>query len=200
MSDFLNRSKEIKKHGQKLPHWEQGDAIQFVTFRLADALPAVKLRIWREARDIWKHHHPEPWSEDEEKEYHQKFTAQLERWLDQGSGSCILRDPKKRAPLEEALMKFQGDRVEHFSWVIMPNHAHLLFKPMAPLEKLLQAWKGVSARRIGQGSIWQENYRDTIMRDGKHFENAVRYIRRNPAKLRASDFTLWESERAKSVT
>ncbi len=82
----------------------------------------------------------------------------------------------------------------------MPNHAHLLFKPMAPLEKLLQAWKGVSARRIGQGSIWQENYRDTIMRDGKHFENAVRYIRRNPAKLRASDFTLWESERAKSVT
>ena len=83
-------------------------------------------------------------------------------------------------------------------WVIMPNHVHLLFQPLKPLGILLQAWKSVSAKLIGHGSIWQANYRDTLIRDGDHFANAVRYIRRNPikAKLRADSFTLWQGERA----
>lgn len=60
----------------------------------------------------------------------------------------------------------------------------------------MKSWKGVSARRIGKGSIWQKGYRDTMIRDAGHFANAVRYIRRNPAKLRPDTFTLWQSERA----
>ncbi len=98
-------------------------------------------------------------------------------------------------------MRFQGARVEHHAWVIMPNHVHLLFKPLDPLEKLIQAWKSVSAKRIGEGSIWQPNYRDTLIRGEEHFRNVVRYIRNNPARavLKPSDFTLWEGERAKAV-
>ena len=63
----------------------------------------------------------------------------------------------------------------------------------------MQAWKGISARRIGQGSIWQRNYRDTLIRDAEHFANAVRYFRRNPAKLPAKRYTLWQSPRAASI-
>ena len=199
MSEFLNGSEEIDMHGVKLPHWQQGEVMQFVTFRLGDALPQAKLRIWKEERNIWKSHHPEPWSQDDEKEYHSRFTAQLERWLDQGAGSCIFRDTDKRLLLENVLMKFQGERIEHHSWIIMPNHVHLLFRPLAPLEKLIQSWKGVSARKIGFGSIWQVNYRDTMIRDVRHFSNAVRYIRRNPVKLNALYYTLWESERAQAI-
>lgn len=98
-------------------------------------------------------------------------------------------------------MHFQGERVEHQAWVIMPNHVHLLFKPIAPIEKLVQAWKSVSAKRIGKGSIWQPNYRDTLIRNREHFANAVRYIRRNPvkAKLKDEEFTFWQSERARLI-
>lgn len=195
----MDRSSEIGKHGGKLPHWQQDGRMQFVTFRLADAMPKMKMRIWKESRDNWLRHHPKPWDEDTEREYAEGFTERLERWLDQGSGSCIFRDEGKRAILENVLMKFQGERVEHHSWVIMPNHVHLLFKPMEPLEDLMKAWKGVSARLIGEGSIWQENYRDTMIRDGRHFSNAVRYIRRNPMRLGAGEFSLWESERARAV-
>jgi hypothetical protein len=67
------------------------------------------------------------------------------------------------------------------------------------MEKLIQAWKGVSARKMGHGRIWQKNYRDTMIRDGEHFANAVRYVRRNPAKLRPGTFTLWEGEKARAV-
>ena len=83
----------------------------------------------------------------------------------------------------------------------MPNHVHALFSPFTDLGALVGAWKSASARRIGLGSLWQRNYRDTLIRDGEHFANAVRYIRRNPekARLRDSEFTLWESERAQRV-
>lgn len=91
--------------------------------------------------------------------------------------------------------------MEHHSWVIMPNHVHLLFRPVEPIAKLVQAWKSVSAKRMGKGTIWQPNYRDTLIRDGEHFANAVRYIRKNPgkARLREGQFTLWEGERARAV-
>jgi len=70
---------------------------------------------------------------------------------------------------------------------------------MYPLNKLMQVWKGVAARRLGRGSIWQKNYRDTLIRDASHFANAVRYIRRNPANLKPGTFTLWESDRALAI-
>ena len=36
MADFLDESGEIQKHGTKLPHWQQGEVMQFVTFRLGE--------------------------------------------------------------------------------------------------------------------------------------------------------------------
>ena len=197
--NYLNLSDEILKHGQELPHWQQGDAMQFVTFRLADSMPAAKLREWKDGRDAWLLVHPKPWTPDEEKDYQKRFIWHLEGLLDEGAGSCLLKVPANRDFLEASLMCFHGAKVEHQAWVIMPNHVHLIFTPLSPLEKLIQAWKGVSARKIGQGRIWQKNYRDTMIRDGAHFANAVRYIRRNPAKLRAGTFTLWEDPRAQAV-
>lgn len=67
------------------------------------------------------------------------------------------------------------------------------------MAELIKIWKGVSARKIGQGNIWQKNYRDTLIRDSIHYANAVRYIRRNPAKLNPGEFSLWQSERAQGV-
>jgi len=199
MSEFLDGEEEILKHGDQLPHWQQGEVMQFVTFRLGDAMPAGKLAIWSEQRELWRAVHPESWDEKTRSEYHRKFSSQLEKWLDQGHGSCLLKNVDNRTKLEEVLMHDDDSRVEYHAWVIMPNHLHLLFMPKYPLPKLIAAWKSISARRIGQGSIWQRNYRDTLIRDSSHFANAVRYIRRNPANLSADTFTLWESERAAGI-
>jgi hypothetical protein len=199
MSEFYDPSGETRKHGDKLPHWQQDGVMQFITFRLGDALPQDKLDQWNAGRKVWLTHHPVPWTPEVEREYHREFTMKLERWLDEGAGSCILRDGDQRKILEDVLMHDHGGKAEHLSWVIMPNHVHLLFIPHAPLEKLIQTWKGVAGRRFGMGSVWQKNYRDTLIRDADHFANVVRYIRRNPAKLPAGTFTLWESPRALAV-
>ncbi|MFU8894357.1 MAG: transposase [Luteolibacter sp.] len=202
MGEFYNPDDITAKHGAKLPHWQQAETMQFVTIRLGDAMPQGKLRHWKDEVDAWRQHHPEPWTEEVRKEYHRRFTKQLEDWLDAGAGSCLLADAAARAVLEETLMRDHETRAVHHAWVIMPNHAHLLFTPQVPLEALMKSWKGVSARRIGKGSIWQRGYRDTMIRDGEHFANAVRYIRRNPRNprnLRAGEYSVWEGERAKQV-
>jgi type I restriction enzyme R subunit len=199
--DFFDPSRYVEKHGDKLPHWQQDGVMQFVIFRLGDAIPREKLLLWIEQRKIWLTHHPQPWDAATEASYQKEFIGRLERWLDQGAGSCLFRDPSARDILAGALMNFQGDRVEHHAWVVMPNHVHLLFTPGVPLEKLIQAWKSTSARPIGKGGIWQRNYRDTLIRDADHIANAVRYIRKNPLKanLPASAFSLWQSPRAERL-
>ncbi len=199
MADFLDPKGEIQKHGSDLPHWQQGEAMQFVTFRLRDSMPANKLKTWQEQHQAWLALNPKPWAPETLRTYHRCFTSKLENWLDQGAGSCLLQDPSNRQILEDALMRFQGEKVVHHAWVIMPNHVHLLFSPRQPIDKLIQAWKCVSARHIACGSIWQKNYRDTLIRDATHFAKAVRYIRRNPSKLLAHSFSLWQGPLAEAV-
>lgn len=199
MPDFLKPDREIRKYGDRLPHWQQGEAMQFVTFRLGDALPARKVADWMEKRRIWRLNHPEPWNEKVKAAYERRFTWRIERWLDHGAGGCLLREQAAREILAGVLMRFDGSRVRHHAWVIMPNHVHLLFSPVDPLDALIRIWKSTSAVKIGKGEIWQRNYRDTMIRDGEHFANAVRYIRRNPRRLRSTDFTLWESDRVRET-
>jgi putative transposase len=201
-ADYLNPDRPIDKHGDKLPHWQQGEVMQFVTFRLGDALPKAKITLWKEQRRLWLSTNPKPWAAETEREFHRRFTAKFEVWLDQGAGSCLLKEPEARGHLSESLMRFQGEKVRHHAWIIMPNHVHLLFTPLIPLPKLIEAWKSVSAKAIGHGPIWQRNYRDTLIRDVDHFINSVRYIRRNPLKamLPEDAFTLWQSERAAAIS
>lgn len=197
--DFLNARRQIEFHGSDLPHWQQDEALQFVTFRLGDSLPTSQLRLWQSERNTWLAKYPEPWSAETQREYDKLFSVRFEKWLDAGHGSCLLAEPTHRCVLVAVLDYDQPARVEFISWVIMPNHVHLLFRPKYPLPELIKAWKGISARRIGKGPIWQRNYRDTLIRDASHLGRVVRYIRRNPAALEAGRFELWESERAKAI-
>lgn len=58
--DYLHPDHEIRKHGDKLPHWQQGEVMQFVTFRLGDALPKEKVRKWIMQSKAWKSTNPPP--------------------------------------------------------------------------------------------------------------------------------------------
>ncbi len=53
MRMFLSWEKEIQRHGDRLPHWQQELGTQFVTFRLGDAMPLSRLRQWQEDLRIW---------------------------------------------------------------------------------------------------------------------------------------------------
>jgi len=84
----------------------------------------------------------------------------------------------------------------------MPNHVHALFTLLGDhhLENLLHSWKSFTANKIHalteeSGRLWQRDYFDRMIRDSAHFQNCVRYIRKNPLKanLRPGEFWLYES-------
>jgi len=196
--EFFNPRQKFEVHGSKLPHWQQDSRPQFITFRERDSLPQQMLREWRAERDRWLRQNPEPHDDAARDEYRELFTKPIEDALDNGWGPCRLKDPTNRRVLENVLMHSNGDKFEHFAWVIMPNHVHLLCRTFHPIGDLIKIWKGTSARRIEQGSIWQSNYRDTMIRNERHFYRVIHYIRKNPKHLSSADFTLWESDLAKS--
>ena len=98
---FLNERGEIRATKNRLPHWEQDGCTYFITFRLADSLPQRLLDGWKEERRIWLELHPEPWSDVDEAEYHQRFSGARERWLDAGHGEGI------RNPMQSACFSFR---------------------------------------------------------------------------------------------
>ena len=205
---FFNPYASIRHTENRLPHWQQEGAVYFITFRLADAVPSRLRNQWESERGAWLRIHPEPWNFGTEREYHQRFSGAIERWLDAGHGACLLRRGDCSEIVAKTLRHFEGVRLVMISAVVMPNHVHALFvqNPEWPLEKLIRSWKGFTARQINQligrsGGFWQRDYFDRLVRDERHFANCIRYIRRNPEKARLppSEFILWESDTAVAV-
>ncbi len=204
---FLDPYSEIHRHVNRLPHWQQGEVWVFVTWRLGDSLPKGKLDQWKQEREIWMKHHPVPWDKKTEAEYHDCFSRQIDEWLDQGNGSCVLKDPANSKIVADALRHFDGERYEIASFVVMPNHVHVLFRPLGEhaLAEIVKSWKGFTAReinkRIGKsGQLWQEDYWDRLIRSERHFFRVVEYVQENPEKanLREEEFVLFETERGHS--
>jgi type I restriction enzyme R subunit len=196
---FFNPHGEVDVTQNHLPHWQQGEAWVFVTWRLGDSLPKAKLDQWKHEREAWMTHHPEPWDEKTVDEYHERFSWQIDVWLDQGSGSCVLKDPANARIVADALRHFDGERYDLASFVVMPNHVHVLFRPLGvhALPEIVKTWKGFTAReinkRIGKtGELWQDEYWDRLIRNERHFFKVAEYVRENPvkAKLREGQFIL----------
>ena len=187
-----------------LPHWQEGNRFVFVTWRLRDSLPQAKLEQWREERNLWLLRHPRPWDARTTNRFAIKFSRRIENWLDQGSGSCLLKDPALSRIVGDSLRHFDGLRYELASFVVMPNHVHVLFRPLGShhLKNIVKSWKGFSAhvinRKIGEsGRIWQKDYWDRLIRHPRHFRKCAEYIRGNPEKagLRGGEFLLFEKVR-----
>jgi type I restriction enzyme R subunit len=149
---FLNLSDRIDVHTRNLPHWEQGEVWIFLTWRLGDSLPQWKLREMEYEKQTWLGLNPKPWSPEVEQEYHQRFHDRVDEWLDQGAGACLLRKSGNAAVVAGALRHFDGNRYKLGSFVVMPNHVHVLFQP-APTHEMpdiVQSWKGFTARAINK--------------------------------------------------
>ena len=73
--------------------------------------------------------------------------------------------------------------------VIMPDHAHLLLRPLGEydLSRIMKGIKGASARKINlhrqtTGTVWQDESCDRIMRDYAEFQEKLNYMANNPIK------------------
>ncbi|HYJ04120.1 MAG TPA: carbamoyl-phosphate synthase large subunit [Chthoniobacterales bacterium] len=199
---------DIKITRRNLPHWQQEGATYFVTFRLADAVPAELLREWKQKFDTWLKFHPEPWDARTKHEYQERFQEDRERWLDQGHGTCLFRHSEIATLVAKALRHFDRKKYVLDSWVIMPNHVHALVQVLSGfgLSDILHSWKSFTAKEINRikgtkGTVWQDENYDRIVRDFDELQRFRDYISRNPeeAKLIADEFLIHRVEVLKRV-
>jgi putative transposase len=151
-----------------LPHFDAQDVIQFVTFRLADSLPAEALQRLKTA---------------------DRAESLRHEMLDCGWGACWLRSGPIARLVEDAFLKFDGARYRLHAWTVMPNHVHVLFTvlPEVPLGDVVSSWKRFTARQANlqlgrSGPFWQTEYWDRFIRDARHFAAVEDYIDQNPVK------------------
>lgn len=201
-SPFLDRGADVRKDARHLPHWQLDGAFYFLTWRLADSLPKEKLKMWEAERAAWLTKHPKPWDARTMQDYRDRFPKRLESWLDSGYGTCHLRKPECASIVAGALRFFDGDRYDLASFVVMPNHVHVLFqlREAQQLEKVAQSWKGFTARQINKflgrtGALWQQESWDTLLRGLPHLDRCLSYIRQNPSKanLKSGEYVLYEA-------
>ena len=183
---FFCRHAEVNTTRANLPHWERCGITYYITFRLADSLPNEKLAFLREERSAWFARHPEPWDDATTAEYRKEFDGRVQKWLDAGYGSCIMKDASCRQIVENVLRRFDRIRYVLYAFVVMPNHVHVLFAPSAgqTAAGLLRQWKGVSAHELNmlretRGIVWQKESWDTLVRNHRHFQNILTYIHAN---------------------
>lgn len=176
-------------HHGNLPHRNKEGLIQFITFRLADSLPQEVLKnIESEIEKL----------ATSEKDIQKR--KKLQYWLDKGLGSCALANKEMAQVMQDALMHHDGEKYDLLSWVIMPNHVHVLIRTKEDLPKIIQSWKSFTGKwglknnkKYGLGidadahQFWMPEYWDRFIRDKEHFNNTVRYILNNPAKAKLPD-------------
>ena len=172
-----------------LPHWQQEGTTYFITFRLGDSIPQEKLALWESERQQWLTVHPEPWDEQSIAEYRKRFSERREQWLDNGYGRCLLGIPAIAEIVRSALVHFDGQRYLLDEFVLMPNHVHLLVKPLPgyDLSSILHSWKSFTAKAMNKaigatGTVWQDESHDHIVRSSVQWEFYRNYIRENPGK------------------
>jgi putative transposase len=161
---------------RNLPHWQPPHRDLFLTWRLYGSLP-------RAALDALRH---KTFSSPGKK--FQAFEATLDHAR---FGPAYLSKPNIAELLINSIL--DAERANLFkihSYVVMPNHVHILLAPQAPLRKITQFVKGKSAREINlllglSGKyLWQKESFDHWVRSPAEFDRIMLYIRDNPVKAK----------------
>jgi REP element-mobilizing transposase RayT len=157
---------------RRLPHWELSGSTYFVTFRVS---PAHNTLLWGRLSSL-------PLSG-----LSSLPLSGLSSLPSTELPSTDLPSTELAAVVEKALWFGYGERYTLDAYVVMPDHVHLLIKPMAgwSLAKMLQGIKGFTAREINsilgrKGPFWQDENFDHLVRGETDWVDKFNYIHQNP--------------------
>jgi geranylgeranyl pyrophosphate synthase/REP element-mobilizing transposase RayT len=193
-SDFESR-KSWHTRGY-LPHFDEPPYLQFITFRLYDAVPSDVI-------DEWKIKLGYTDKTNAKSSEAVTLRKRIEEFIDAGAGECFLKIPEVASMVQNALMHNDGIKYHLFAWCIMPNHVHVLIQPVAGIavSEIVKGWKsftGHEANKIlnREGNFWMADYFDRYIRDEKHYQNVLEYVHLNPVNaglVKSAEKWKWSS-------
>ena len=114
-----------------------------------------------------------PKQSDEEK-LQCKLRERVDKYLDEGHGSCLFKKPKLATIVEDALNFFHEQRYLLHAWAVMPNHSHAVVEPGSDIDlsEITHSWKSFTSHEVNKllnrnGNIWHKESFDRIIRNQK---------------------------------
>jgi REP element-mobilizing transposase RayT len=180
---------------RELPHWDIEGATYFVTCCLAGSLPALGRLPITEEKSMASAERSDAGGQQPARS--SVGFATRERLLDTAVGVRWLEDRRLAAEVERSMLYFNGTRYMLLAYVVMPNHVHWVFRPLASWreqsgsraarETIMHSFSRHTAlvcnRLLGRkGRFWQHESYDRVVRDMDELERVVTYIEYNPVK------------------
>jgi REP element-mobilizing transposase RayT len=126
------------------------------------------------------------------------YQRRLPHWRYEGStyfvtwrlhGKQMLLKPAEKDLIMAVIKHFDEIRYKLYAYVVMDNHAHVLFSTKIEnrVQDIVHSWKSFSANKLQRefvrhGAIWQDEYFDRIVRNDAEFMEKANYILNNPGK------------------
>jgi len=153
---------------KNLVHISQKSSFVFVTFRTKDSIDEYVQNLV--TQDIKTN----------------KLQYLIDKHLDNSKNGAYL-DGKVLQLTKNHLLKLDKNLCEILSFIIMPNHIHLLLVQKSSLDKIMKHIKGGLAflinKELGKsGAFWQKDYFDKTIRDDEHLAKTLEYIKNNALK------------------
>jgi REP element-mobilizing transposase RayT len=170
------------------PHWVVDYGCYSVTLRCRGTLPTVARKKLYEIGEALRAIDP---ADADAEALRRRHFAILDHTLDAGEGPLPFTGTIA-SNLHEWIRDYTADELRFAHWVIMPNHWHLLTKPITfhSTEQFQMVWrrfKARAARKANQsmgksGPLWQTSLYDQWVRNETEYQRWIDYFRRNPIK------------------
>ncbi len=209
---------DLLYYRRNLPHFHPKNGVFFITFRLANSLPAHVVRQLRQERDsklkTVDNNHSSQLHQREKYRIEKRHFGQFDELLDRAlSGPRWLGIGEIAEIVTAKLHDMDGVAYKLIAYCIMSNHVHLLVdmagydqsanagvagsKKQYPVADFLSRLKGSTARMCNlvlqrEGSFWHKESYDHCVRDSDELVRIIQYIQDNPVKAGlAKDWQEW---------
>jgi putative transposase len=181
-----------------LPHIHPNDHPIFITFNLANSIPAEIVKQLKAQRE-WEL--KTAINKDEQYDIHKRHFGRYDEWLDRCKyGSHWLEAENIAQIIANEIHKMDNERYRLMTYCIMPNHVHLLIESLIaermshagktseyPVADTLRLLKGRTARFCNlelqrSGPFWHHESYDHYARNEKETDRIIHYILNNPVK------------------
>ncbi|MBL7094737.1 transposase [candidate division KSB1 bacterium] len=185
---------------RKLPHFQPVEAVLFITFRLVGSLPSHVIDKLEQEKNrmekmLGKVDDPEIWKELRY-EQQKRWFAKYDNYLDNAKDGAKWLGDERIARLVFESLKYRDNKVYRLdAFSIMPNHVHLVAKPLVrqdgilpySISKILHSLKRYTATEANkilgrEGQFWQHESYDHVVRDDGEMDRIVQYVLNNPVK------------------
>ena len=203
---------------RNLPHYFIKGSVFFVTTRLAGSIPMARLEQLHNELENGKKSikaiQDLSMRKDSNLKLQRWFFKEYEALLHYGNwGPKWLAVDAVAEIVKDSFHWGEGDRYQLFAFTIMPNHAHIVLKPIFPdndtteqtppkrpndkddyfLSNLLQSIKKYSAREANkvlgrEGNFWQHESYDHLVRDYDELIRCMDYTLNNPIKTGLANY------------